>query len=124
MVSATTWLMITFSVILVLALSLLMYDRVLAEVLDVGDEVQTSTAGSLALAFAVLSAIANLAVVAVHTFDGSPESELHRDLGRLLRRRQRAVHRRQRAAMTVLDHRSDQAAAQGRTADEGNVAAS
>lgn len=124
LVCATSWVMVGVSLVLVTALSLLMYNRILVEVIGVGDEAQAATARPLALAFAVLSAIANLSVVAVHAFDGSPESDVLRDLGRLLRRQQRAIHRQQREAMAVLGTDDPHVLLDGESPDRGPVGTS
>jgi len=102
LLGATSWIMIGVSLVLVATLSLLMYDRILAELVDSLDQGQTPIAPSLALAFALISAVANLCVVAVHAFDGSAESELRRTLGRLLLRRQRKIQRWQRRAVKMM----------------------
>ena len=102
LLGVTAWLMIAVSLVLVGALSLLMYDRILSELLDAGDQGQGALATSLAGAFSVISAVANLSVVAVHALDGSMQSDLHRELGRLLRRRQRRVQRWQRRAVRIV----------------------
>jgi hypothetical protein len=49
--------------------------------------------------FATVAVIANGTVVAVHALDGSVVAEEHRRAGRLLRRHERLVERRQAAAL-------------------------
>lgn len=104
-VGATTWLMIAVSLVVVVALAVLMYSRVMGEVLAAGDAVQAGMATPLGLVFAVISAVANLSVVAVHALDGSPQSDQQRQVGRLLRRHQQALHRRRLALLRNGDER-------------------
>ena len=101
----STWLMIAVSLVLVGALSLLMYERIAADVAYSGQDAGLS--GPLAFAFALVSAVANLSVVAVHALDGSMQSDLHRELGRLLRRRQRKVQRWQRKAIKAMGRQNE-----------------
>lgn len=91
-VGATTWFMIAGSVVLVTALAVLMYSRVFDEIQTAGDAVAAGTAAPLGVVFAVISAVANLSVVAVHALDGSPEADERRFVGRLLRRHQKSVN--------------------------------
>jgi hypothetical protein len=92
-VGATTWLMIAVSGILVTALALLMYSRIVDAVVSAGDAIEAGTATPLGIVFAVISAVTNLSVVAVHALDGSPQADQQRHIGRLLRRHQKVVHR-------------------------------
>jgi hypothetical protein len=98
-IGGNTWLMIAVAMVVVGALSVLMYSRVAAEVMAAGDAVQVGMATPLGLVFAVISAVANLSVVAVHALDGSPQADLRRHTGRLLLRHQKAVYRRRRALL-------------------------
>jgi hypothetical protein len=85
-VGALTWSMLAVSAVLVAALATLMDQRVTTEVLTQIDGSSTSAAGMLGVLFAVLSVVANLAVIAVHALDGSwVMAELER-AGRLLHR--------------------------------------
>lgn len=93
LVGATTWFMVAASVVLVTVLAMLMYARVSGEVRNAADVAMTGTARPLGVIFAVISAIANLSVVAVHALDGSPQADEQRHVGRLLRRHEKAVHR-------------------------------
>jgi hypothetical protein len=106
-VGATSWLMIAVSLVVVAALAVLMYSRVVNEVTVAGDAVQAGAATPLGLVFAVISAVANLSVIAVHALDGSPQADQHRHIGRLLRRHQQAVHRRRLALLRNGDERYD-----------------
>ena len=126
---ATTWLLVAVALVLVGALGLLMYRRVYSDVLDLADAGQGDAAMAMALAFGVISAVANLAVVAVHALDGSMEADLRREMGRLLRERQREVHAEQRRALALLgdldgpdggddDDRADAQAASPRKASQ------
>jgi len=103
LVGATAWLMVVVALVLVGALGLLMYERVLTDVLDLADQGQGDVAVPLAAAFGVLSGVANLAVVAVHALDGSLEADLRREMGALLRERQREIHLEQRQAIALLE---------------------
>jgi len=92
-VGALTWVMISLGGVLVTTLALLMYTRVTTEVLTAVQDVSGSGAQLLGLVFGVLSAIANLTVVAVHALDGSPVAADHRHAGRVLRRHERRANR-------------------------------
>jgi hypothetical protein len=83
-VGALTWTMIGVAAVLIAALAMLMYGRVATEMLAQIDGSAAAGAGALAMIFAVLSVVANLAVIAVHALDGSwVMAELER-AGRLL----------------------------------------
>jgi hypothetical protein len=86
-----TRILLAIALILTVALAVLMYVRVTAEVADSG--LATSTAVVVGTVFALLSAVANLAVVAVHALDGSDLAAELRHTGRLLSRRERRVSR-------------------------------
>ncbi|MBK6873739.1 MAG: hypothetical protein IPK24_22850 [Kineosporiaceae bacterium] len=70
-VGASTWFMVAVSIVLVGALTVLMYLRVSLEVLSATESAVAVWAGTLGALFAALSAVANLAVIAVHALDGS-----------------------------------------------------
>jgi len=92
-VGGLTWIMISLGGVLVATLALLMFTRVSTEVMSAVQNVSESSAQLLGLVFAVLSAIANLAVVAVHALDGSAVAADHRHAGRVLRRHERRTNR-------------------------------
>lgn len=82
----TTWVMISVAAVLIGALTALMYLRVATEIVSHTSASVAALAGVLATLFAVLSAVANMSVVAVHALDGScAMAELER-AGRLLHR--------------------------------------
>ncbi|MBL8931483.1 MAG: hypothetical protein JNL54_15290 [Kineosporiaceae bacterium] len=82
-VGSLTWIMLAVSGVLVAALALLMDLRVVNEIRAMGMD-GAVTAATLGAIFAVLSAIANLAVIAVHALDGSwAMAELERAGARL-----------------------------------------
>jgi len=84
----TTRLLLVVSLAVTVALSVLMYTRVAAEA-TVSHQVSATAAQLLGLVFGVLSAAANLAVIAVHALDGSDDAAHVRRTGRLLRRWER-----------------------------------
>lgn len=85
----STWILLAVSGVLVAALATLMYERVTVEAAQAFEEPAGGGAFLLGLVFAVLSVVANLAVLAVHAFDGSwMAAELAR-AGRLLHRLER-----------------------------------
>lgn len=85
-VGALTWVMIGVSGALLAALSMLMYARVSTEVLTQVIGSTGAAAGTLAAIFALLSVVANLAVVAVHALDGSFAARELTHAGKLLHR--------------------------------------
>jgi hypothetical protein len=107
-VGATTWSMVAGSAVLVGALGVLMYSRVVDEVRAAGDIALAGTAVPLGLVFAVISAVANLSVVAIHALDGSAHADQHRHAGRLLRRHEKAVHRHRLALVRMAGRLYDQ----------------
>jgi hypothetical protein len=84
----TTRLMLGVSVAVTVALSALMFTRVAAEA-TVSHQVTATAAQLLGLVFGVLSAAANLAVIAVHALDGSDDAAQVRRTGKLLHRWER-----------------------------------
>jgi hypothetical protein len=109
-VGLTTWLMCAVSLVLITALSVLMYSRVVSEVISAGDDqISSATALPLGVVFAVISAVANLAVVAVHALDGSVVADEHRHAGRLLRRHERETYRHRRALVRRTGEPEDEA---------------
>jgi hypothetical protein len=108
LVGATTWILVGLSLVLVGALSILMFDRVATALRDTGDPALAAAAVTLGTVFAVINAIANLCVIAVHAHDGSDAGDELRDLGRALRSYQKTVHRHRRAVLRAagqLDRR-------------------
>jgi hypothetical protein len=100
-IGATTRCMLAVSLIVTAVLAALMFLRV-SSFLRVSGEVADSWLGTdraalIGALFAVLSAVANLTVVAVHALDGSEVAAELRHTGRLLSRRERRVSRRLRA---------------------------
>jgi hypothetical protein len=85
----STWILLAVSGVLVVALATLMNARVSVEVAQAFDDPTSSGAAGLGLVFAVLSAVANLAVLAVHAFDGSWLSAELARAGRLLHRHEK-----------------------------------
>jgi hypothetical protein len=108
---ALTRVLLAIALIVTAALAVLMYVRVTAEVADSG--LAPSTAVVVGTVFALLSAVANLAVVAVHALDGSDLAAELRHTGRLLRRRERRVSRLLRATRQRAQ-REDRIALRGR----------
>lgn len=107
LVGRTTWVMVAISIALIGALSLLMFDRVATALRDTGDLGLMAVATMLGTVFAVISAIANLCVIAVHALDGSVAADEHRNLGRALLRYQNAVHHHHRAALKAAGRLDD-----------------
>lgn len=96
-VGRTTWLLIGVSLVLVAALGVLMYSRVVAEA--VSAEQQAGPAVLLGVVFAVVSVVGNLSVIAVHALDGSVPADEHRHVGRVLERHERRLRRARRALL-------------------------
>lgn len=88
---ATTWCLLAVSLAVTAALSALMYLRVSSEVAD--SWLGTDRAALIGALFALLSAVANVTVLAVHALDGSDVAAELRHTGRLLSRRETRVSR-------------------------------
>jgi hypothetical protein len=91
----TTRALLVIGLVVTAALAVLMYTRVAAEAHAAG--INNTLALLLGVVFAVLSAAASLAVIAVHALDGSEDVAQLRRTGRLLRRRERITARARRA---------------------------
>jgi len=87
---AATRLMTALSVVVSLAVGSLMYVRVAQEAQQ--GELVGWAATTVAVVVAVIAVVGNLAVVAVHCFDGSDEAALLRSTGRRLYRWERRRH--------------------------------
>ena len=96
----TTRAMLGVSAVVTAALAVLMYVRVTGEALSATQVGYLSGAGTqvLGLVFALLSAAANLGVIAVHALDGSADADELRHSGRLLRRSEHQRERERRRA--------------------------
>ena len=95
---ATSYLVLIPAVAVALAVAALMYVRILTEVVSALGDTGRGIADALAGAFAVVSLVANVTVIAVHALDGSPLSHRAHHLSRRLSRRvQRAQSLRRRA---------------------------
>lgn len=96
---SATRVQLAVGMVLIAALAALMYQRVLEQALLAGAEyVSADQVLVLACVFAVLSAGANLTVIAVHALDGSHDVVVLDDTGRRLAKHQRTL-RRQRHRM-------------------------
>jgi len=87
------YLLLAIGVLLAATMGMLMYERILGRAAYAGAYLTPGQGATIALAFAVLSVCANLAVVAVHAYDGSHLLAEHRALGRCLSRRSRRLER-------------------------------